>query len=50
MPPVRPYQPSLFRLLHGTMILLVPLAWLSGFLACSNHDGRWGPLGLVDAG
>lgn len=45
MPPVRPYQPSLFRLLHGTMILLVPLAWLSGFLVYSNHDGRWGRLG-----
>lgn len=45
MPPVRPYQPSLFRLLDGTMILLVPLAWLSGFLVYSNHDGRWGRLG-----
>lgn len=45
MPPVRPYQPSLFRLLHGTMILLVPLAWLSGLLVYSIHDGRWGRLG-----
>lgn len=41
----RPYQPSLLRLLHGTMILLVPLAWLSGFLVYSNYDGHWGRLG-----
>lgn len=45
MPPVRPYQPSLLRLLHGTMVVLVPVAWLSGFLVYSNHDGRWGRLG-----
>ncbi len=45
MPPARPYQPSLLRLLHGTMVVLVPVAWLSGFLVYSNHDGRWGQLG-----
>lgn len=44
MAPVRPYQPSLLRLLHGAMVLLVPLAWLSGFVVYSNHDGRWGRL------
>jgi len=45
MPSVQPYQPSLLRLLHGAMVVLVPLAWLSGLLVYSNHDGRWGRLG-----
>ncbi|QCH13645.1 cytochrome B [Synechococcus sp. CB0101] len=36
-----PYQPSLLRLLHGCTALLVPLAWLSGLVVFSNHDGRW---------
>ncbi|MFM7085764.1 MAG: cytochrome b/b6 domain-containing protein [Cyanobium sp.] len=36
----RPYQPSLLRLLHGITALLVPLAWLSGLLVYSRHDGR----------
>jgi hypothetical protein len=45
-----PYQPSLLRLLHGAMVLLVPLAWLSGFVVYSNHDGRWGRLALVIPG
>lgn len=36
-----PYQPSLLRLLHGAMVLLVPLASLSGAAVFSNHDGRW---------
>jgi hypothetical protein len=36
-----PYQPSLLRLLHGCIALLVPLAWLSGLVVFSNHDGRW---------
>lgn len=44
MPVKHPYQPSLLRLLHGAMVLLVPLAWLSGLLVYSNHDGRWGRL------
>lgn len=44
MPAVRPYQPSLLRLLHGATMLLVPLCWLSGFLVYSNSDGRWGRL------
>lgn len=50
MPPVRPYQPSLLRLLHGAMVLLVPLAWLSGWVVYSNHDGRWGRLPWVVPG
>jgi len=41
MPPVRPYQPSLLRLLHGTVMVLVPLGWLSGLAAYSIYDGRW---------
>lgn len=40
----RPYQPSLLRLLHGSMVLMVPLAWLSGFLVYSSYDGRFGRL------
>ena len=40
----RPYQPSLLRLLHGVTALLVPLAWLTGLLVYSSHDGRFGRL------
>jgi hypothetical protein len=47
---VRPYQPSLLRLLHGAMALLVPLAWLSGLIVYSNHDGRFGRLPWQPAG
>ena len=36
-----PRQPVLLRLLHGAMVVLVPLAWLSGAVVFSNHDGRW---------
>ncbi|MFO7628664.1 MAG: cytochrome b [Prochlorococcaceae cyanobacterium] len=32
------------------MVLLVPLAWLSGFVVYSNHDGRWGRLAWVIPG
>ena len=42
----RPYQPSLLRLLHGATALLVPLAWLSGLVVYSLHDGRFGRLPL----
>ena len=40
----RPYQPSLLRLLHGVIALLVPLAWITGLLVYSAHDGRFGRL------
>jgi hypothetical protein len=40
----RPYQPSLLRLLHGATALLVPLAWFTGLLVYSSHDGRFGRL------
>lgn len=40
----RPYQPSLLRLLHGVTALLVPLAWITGLLVYSTHDGRFGRL------
>ncbi|MFM7549691.1 MAG: cytochrome b/b6 domain-containing protein [Cyanobacteriota bacterium] len=40
----RPYQPSLLRLLHGATALLVPLAWITGLLVYSTHDGRFGRL------
>jgi hypothetical protein len=46
----RPYQPSLLRLLHGATALLVPLAWLSGLLAYSSFDGRFGRLPFRLAG
>ena len=42
MPP--PYQPSLLRLLHGAVVVLVPLAWITGLLVYSAHDGRFGRL------
>lgn len=47
---VRPYQPSLLRLLHGAMVLLVPLAWLSGLFVYVNHDARFGSLSWRPAG
>lgn len=50
MATVTPYQPSLLRLLHGAVALLVPLAWLSGLIVYSNHDGRWGRLPWVWGG
>jgi cytochrome b561 len=40
----RTYQPSLLRLLHGATALLVPLAWITGLLVYSSHDGRFGRL------
>ncbi len=46
----RPYQPSLLRVLHGATALLVPLAWLSGLLVYSRHDGRWGRLPWTPGG
>jgi hypothetical protein len=46
----RPYQPSLLRLLHGLNALLIPLAWLSGFLVYNRYDGRWGQLPLPLSG
>jgi hypothetical protein len=46
----RPYQPSLLRLLHGAMVLLVPAAWLSGLIVYSQFDGRWGRLPFRLAG
>ncbi|WP_411868095.1 cytochrome b/b6 domain-containing protein [Vulcanococcus limneticus] len=40
----RPYQPSLLRILHGAVAVLVPAAWISGLVVYSLHDGRWGRL------
>jgi len=40
----RPYQPSLLRILHGAVAVLVPAAWISGLIVYSLHDGRWGRL------
>jgi hypothetical protein len=46
----RPYLPALLRLLHGTTAAGVALAWLSGLVVYSNHDGRWGRLPLTIPG
>jgi uncharacterized membrane protein YhaH (DUF805 family) len=46
----RPYQPSLLRLLHGITALLVPLAWLTGFVVFATVDGRLGRLPFSIAG
>ncbi len=46
----RPYQPSLLRILHGAVGLLVAAAWLSGLIVYSLHDGRWGRLPWQPAG
>jgi uncharacterized membrane protein YhaH (DUF805 family) len=46
----RPYQPSLLRVLHGGMALLVLGSWLSGLIVYSRHDGRWGRLPFTPAG
>ena len=45
-----PRQPLLLRLLHGAMVVLVPLAWLSGAVVFSNYDGRWLRLPLAVPG
>ena len=42
MPAAAP--PALLRGLHGLTAALLPLAWLSGLVVYSLHDGRWGGL------
>ncbi|MEB3225939.1 MAG: cytochrome b/b6 domain-containing protein [Synechococcus sp.] len=42
----KPYQPVLFRLLHGFTALFVLLALDTGFWVYDIYDGRWGRLGL----
>lgn len=46
MPQSIPYQPSLLRLLHGTIAVLTFLAIISGFWVYDTYDQRWGGLGL----
>ncbi len=46
MPPSRPYQPLLFRLLHGVNAAIALLAILSAFLVYNTYDGRLGTLPL----
>ena len=41
MSPSSPYQPSLLRLLHGAVAVLLPLAWLSGLAVLLVYDRRW---------
>ena len=41
---VVPYQPSLFRVLHGATAVLVAIGWITGLLLLGSFDGRWGRL------
>jgi hypothetical protein len=43
----RPYQPFLFRLLHGINGLLILASILTGFLVYNSYDGRWGKLPIA---
>jgi cytochrome b561 len=47
MPPTKPYQPLLLRLLHGITALLVISAAITGFLVYDSWDDRFGSLGLT---
>jgi hypothetical protein len=40
----RPYQPLLFRILHGLTALFVIAAILTAFWTYNTYDGRWGTL------
>lgn len=42
----KPYQPLLFRLLHGGSALLALSALLTGFWVYNTYDGRWGKIWL----
>ena len=46
MPPSKPYQPLLLRLLHGVNALIAVLAILTAFVVYNNYDGRFGKLPL----
>jgi hypothetical protein len=41
-----PYQPLVFRLLHGISALLAIAAIITGFWVYSTYDGRWGRIPL----
>ncbi|MFB2897377.1 cytochrome b/b6 domain-containing protein [Aerosakkonemataceae cyanobacterium BLCC-F50] len=47
MPPTKPYQPLIFRLLHGITALLVIGAAITGFLVYDSWDGRFGRLAVT---
>jgi thiosulfate reductase cytochrome b subunit len=42
MPPSRPYQPLLLRLLHGANAAIALLSILSAFIVYNTYDGRFG--------
>ena len=46
MKPAQPYQPLLFRLLHGSTGLFLVAAILTAFWTYDTYDGRWGRLPL----
>jgi len=42
MPPSKPYQPLLLRLLHGANAAIALLAILTAFMVYNTYDGRFG--------
>ncbi|WP_096622795.1 cytochrome b/b6 domain-containing protein [Calothrix sp. NIES-3974] len=49
MPQTKPYQPLIFRLLHGVNAILIIFAAITGFLVYDSWDGRFGGLGITRA-
>lgn len=51
MKPTQPYQPLLFRILHGLTGLFAIAAMVTAFWTYDTYDGRWGriPLPSYDA-
>lgn len=49
MPPTKPYQPLVLRLLHGANAALIICAAITGFLVYDSWDGRFGKLGITKA-
>lgn len=47
MPPSKPYQPLLLRLLHSINAILIIGATITGFLVYDSWDGRFGSLGIT---
>jgi hypothetical protein len=45
-----PYQPILFRVLHGGAAVLTVAALISGFWVYNTYDKRWGSLPLPNLG
>lgn len=48
MKPSQPYQPLLFRILHGFTGICLILAILTAFWTYNTYDGRWGQVPLPE--